>query len=79
MERRDLELIKKLSSQDVFLRQLYDEHVSFEKKLEKLDRKPFLNREEELERKRLQKLKLQGRDRIEEILTKHRKKGSART
>ena len=74
MEDRDIELIKKYSSNDKVLGSLYSEHLDFEKKLEKFNHKPFLTPAEELERKTLQKQKLMGRDRIEQILKEYRKK-----
>ncbi|MBI4211078.1 MAG: DUF465 domain-containing protein [Deltaproteobacteria bacterium] len=73
MEKQDLALIEQHLATDVSLKKLYDEHVAFEKKLEKLNRKPFLSAEEEAEKKRLQKVKLQGRDKIEHILAQYRK------
>jgi hypothetical protein len=42
--------------------------VEFNKRL-------FLSDQEQVERKRLQKLKLAGRDRIDQILTDYRQKG----
>ena len=72
MEKKDLELIEKYRKKDENLADLYHEHLDIEKKLAKLDRKPFLNPQEKLERKNLQKQKLIGRDKIEKILTTYR-------
>jgi hypothetical protein len=44
--------------------------------LETFNRRPYLTTAETIERKRLQKLKLAGRDRIEQILAQHRLKES---
>ncbi len=74
MEARDLELIKRHISSDNALKSLYDEHVDFERQLEKFNNKPFLTPQEEMERKLLQKKKLHGRDMIEEILKEYRGK-----
>ena len=54
-----------------------DEHHEFERRLEEFNRRPYLTAAESMERKRLQKLKLAGRDRIEQILAKYRQKESA--
>jgi len=77
MEKRDLELIQKHISSDAELKRYMDEHEEYERKLQAFNQRIYLTPEEEIERKRLQKLKLVGRDRIEGILSKYRapKKG----
>ena len=72
MEKRDLELIQKYIASDPELRRRMEEHEEFERKLEEFNRRIYLTPEEEMERKRVQKLKLAGRDRIEAILRKYR-------
>ena len=72
MEKRDLELVQRLISSDPELKRHMDEHQEFERKLEEMNRRLFLSPEEEVERKKIQKLKLAGRDRIEAILAKYR-------
>ena len=74
MEERDLALIRTWVDQDQELKQRMAEHEEFERRLEEFNRRPYLTAEETLERKRLQKLKLAGRDRIEQILAKYRSK-----
>jgi uncharacterized protein YdcH (DUF465 family) len=74
MEERDLALIKTWVQQDPELKQHVDEHEEYERCLEEFNRRPYLTAEETLERKRLQKLKLAGRDKIEQILAKYRDK-----
>jgi hypothetical protein len=74
MEERDLALIRTWVEQDQELKQRMDEHEEYERRLEEFNRRPYLTAEETLERKRLQKLKLAGRDRIEQILAKYRAK-----
>jgi uncharacterized protein len=74
MEERDLALIRTWIHQDGELKQRMEEHEEFERRLEDFNRRPYLTAEETLERKRLQKLKLAGRDRIEQILAKYRTK-----
>ncbi|HPW45955.1 MAG TPA: DUF465 domain-containing protein [bacterium] len=74
MEAHDLELIEKHISSDNALKSLYDEHIDFERQLEKFNNKPFLTPQEEIDRKLIQKKKLRGRDMIEEILKEYRGK-----
>ena len=74
MEERDLALIRVWVQQDPELKQRIEEHEEFERRLEEFNRRPYLTAEETLERKRLQKLKLAGRDKIEQILAKYRDK-----
>lgn len=72
MEEHDLHLIEELSPQNEELASLWREHLGIEKTLAELDKRLYLSGEEQMERKRLQKLKLAGRDRIEAILAQHR-------
>jgi uncharacterized protein YdcH (DUF465 family) len=72
MERQDEELIRSLLDRDQELRQFYEEHLELEKQLASLQHKHHLTPEEELERKRIQKTKLAGKDRIMEILGRYR-------
>lgn len=72
MEKKDEELIKTLLADDAQLKEFYEEHVALEKKLDELNKRVYLTAEQELERKQLQKKKLAGKDRIMEILDRHR-------
>ena len=72
MEKGDIQLIERYSTNDRVLKRLYDEHINFEQRLDKLSRKPFLTTREEAERKELQKQKLRGRDEIQRILNQYR-------
>jgi uncharacterized protein len=74
MERHDEELINQLMDADPELKKYVEQHREFEKLLEEFNRRAYLTAEETVERKRLQKLKLAGRDRIEQILAQHRQK-----
>jgi len=77
MEQQDLDLILKLMDRDPELKRYWEEHRELEARLDEMNRRPYLTPEETVERKRLQKLKLSGRDRIENILAKYRDKESA--
>jgi hypothetical protein len=72
MEKHEVELIRSLIEGDAELKRHYEEHLLLEKQLAGLQHKHFLTPEEEVERKRIQKLKLAGKDRIREILGRHR-------
>ncbi len=76
MEREDLELIEQLTDRDPELKKFWDEHLEYERQLEGFNRRPYLTAAETMERKRLQKLKLAGRDKMEQILAKYRRKES---
>lgn len=72
MEKKDEELIQSLLPHDPDLSKYYQEHVDLEARLEEFNRKPYLTPEQDRERKELQKRKLYGKDRIMEILDRHR-------
>jgi hypothetical protein len=72
MERREEELIQQLLADDNELRALYLEHQELKHKLEAFRNKLYLTAEEELEKKRIQKMKLASKDRLMEILHRHR-------
>lgn len=72
MERKDEELIRQLMGQDEELRRYYEEHLELERQLAEFNRRLYLTPEQEVERKRLQKLKLAGKDKIMEILARYR-------
>jgi len=73
MEKRDEELIAQLVKEDETLRRYVEEHKQYEKQLEAYDKRLHLSAEEGVERRRIQKLKLAGRDRIEGILAEYRR------
>ena len=73
MEQWELDLINKLIEKDEELKRLWEEHLELEKKIEEYNKRLYLTPEEEAEKNRLKKLKLAGKDRIQEILNKYRK------
>jgi len=72
MERREEEFIISLMGKDPELKKYYEEHQELEKKLSGYQNKSHLTPLEEVEEKRLQKLKLAGKDKIMELLGKYR-------
>ena len=65
-------LIERLVGRDEELKRCVEEHRELERKLEEFNNRPHLTPEEEIERKRIKKLKLSEKDRIEEILSRYR-------
>ncbi len=71
MERREEELIQRYAADDEELRALYSEHLQLKRKLDAFRHKLYLTTEEELEKRRIQKLKLASKDRMMELLSRH--------
>ncbi|THB67034.1 MAG: DUF465 domain-containing protein [Desulfovibrio sp.] len=72
MEQRDLELVEKYAAQDAELKTLWEEHLLYEKQLEKLEKKSFLSSEEQRVVKDIKKKKLGGKTRLQAILDRYR-------
>jgi uncharacterized protein YdcH (DUF465 family) len=73
MEKRDEKLIAALIKGDKTLREYMEQHNEYERQLKEYNKLIYLTSEESMERKRIQKLKLAGRDEIERILAEHRR------
>ncbi len=73
MEQYELELIAKYGEKDEELKRLWEQHLEYEKEVEKLESKPYLTPQDELNLKRIKKLKLAGKTKIQVILEKYRK------
>lgn len=71
MEHREEELIRQHLAHDEELRALYTEHQNLKAKLEVFRHKHYLTSEEEIEEKRIQKLKLASKDRMMAILGRY--------
>ncbi len=71
---KDELLAYRLMDEDEEFRRLMEEHIKFEKILEEFNKKPYLTQEEYMEKKRIQKLKLAGKDRMEAILEAYKKR-----
>ena len=72
MEKEDELLISKHIKSDDELRKYIEDHKRLETELEQFNKRVYLTPEEEMEKKKLQKRKLLGKDRIHEILSKYR-------
>ena len=73
MDTKELELVEKLAPQHADVKTLWDEHVLYEKKLEKLESKPFRSPVEDQEMRLLKKQKLDGKTKLVELLQTYNK------
>lgn len=73
MEQQDLELVSAHLAHDEELKALWEEHVGFEKILERYAGKAALSPAEELDVKEYKKKKLAGKTKIQSLLEKYRK------
>lgn len=71
MEHREEELIRQHLDHDDELRTLFEEHESLKRKLQEYRSKAYLTNQEEIEEKRIQKLKLASKDRMMAILGRY--------
>ena len=72
MEAKDLELIEMYGAEDAELKALWDQHIVFEKMVEKLEAKTYLSPTETQEMKELKKKKLAGKTKLQSLLDKYR-------
>lgn len=67
----DEDLIERVKVENEEFRALYLEHHDLEQKLTELTRPKYLTPEQEVEKRRLQKIKLAGKDRMAKILKQY--------
>jgi uncharacterized protein YdcH (DUF465 family) len=72
MEMDENNLIEHLKQTNPEFRQLMEEHLQYERQLEEFNKMRYLTSDQELEKKRVQKIKLRGKDRMAEILKEHK-------
>lgn len=68
MEEMDMQLVERLVGENPKFRMLFEEHQLLEKELNEFEKKRYLTAEEEMERKKIQKIKLAGKDEMTRIL-----------
>jgi uncharacterized protein YdcH (DUF465 family) len=73
---KEQEIAEILLKENEEYKKLGDEHKSLKEVLAEIDRKVHLTAEEEVERKRIQKLKLVKKDRMAEIIREYNKSHS---
>ena len=76
MDVREDALIRSLLDTEPELRRHYEEHPQLKQRLQELRQKSFLTEEEEIEEKIIQKQKLAGKDRMMEILARHKQQAA---
>ena len=69
----DHEIMEALRKENEEFKKLSDEHKDLERLLTEIDRKVYLNADEEMERKRIQKLKLLKKDKMAEFVRDFKK------
>ena len=72
MEPHEIELLEKYAENDPELKALWDDHLLYEKQIEKLESKPYRTPTEAQSLKQLKKQKLDGKTRFMDILDKYR-------
>jgi uncharacterized protein len=77
MEQNELELIEKYRNRDDELKNLWEQHLLYERDLERIEGKPYLTPSEELEMKRIKKMKLAGKTRMQAILDRYKQQSEA--
>ncbi len=65
-------LVERLIKEDAEFRRAYRAHQEYERMVERMEEKKYLTPEEEVEKKKLKKLKLAMKDKMESIILKHR-------
>ncbi len=72
MELIEDETLQQLLEEDEEFRKAYEMHRAYGKKVDKLNKRPYLAESDREEKQRLKKLKLIAKDKMEEILLRHR-------
>lgn len=72
MEEKDQSLVQQLFDGNPRFRLLYEEHQLLERELGQFNTKSFLTPDEEFEKRKVQKLKLAGKDEMEKMLSRYR-------
>lgn len=68
MDEQEKALLQKYAETDPELKSLWDDHLLYEKQLEKLESRPYLTPAEQQTVKQLKKQKLEGKTRMMHIL-----------
>ena len=68
MEKRDSDLLEQYVGTNPELTALWEDHILYEKQIEKLEAKPFRTPTEEMQLKQLKKQKLDGKTKMHDLL-----------
>jgi len=72
MAEREENLVKKLLQENEAFRTMKEKHAALEDQLQHLETKLYLTPQDELEIKRIKKMKLRFKDEMQKILVSHR-------
>lgn len=72
MEPQDIAIIEKHCVEDVELKALWDLHLDYERRLDKLSKKPYLTPSEEVDIRELKKKKLAGKTKLQVLIEKYK-------
>ncbi|WP_308621615.1 DUF465 domain-containing protein [uncultured Desulfovibrio sp.] len=75
MDQHELDLLEKYAPTDPDLKSLWDDHVLYEKQVEKLESKGYRTPTEEQTLKQLKKQKLENKTQLMDILDRLKKEG----
>lgn len=64
----DQNLLQNLIDNNPRFRMLYENHILLEKQLQEFEKRPFLSADDEIEKNKVKKLKLIGKDEMESIV-----------
>ena len=76
MEPHEIELLEKYAENDPELKALWDDHLLYEKQIEKLESKPYRTPTEAQTLKQLKKQKLDGKTKFMAILDTYRSRAA---
>jgi len=68
MEKKDLDQIAEMADKSPEVKALWEEHLLYEKQLEKLEKKTYRTPEEERVVKEIKKKKLMGKTKLQKVL-----------
>ena len=71
MDKHELQLLEKLAPAHPDLQALWDEHILYEKKLEKLEGKAYRTPQEEQQMREIKKQKLDGKTKLVDLLDRY--------
>ena len=63
------EILERAINENPEFKKLFDEHTELKNKVDGLNKLKFLNPEQEIEKKKIQKLKLKNKDLMEKIIS----------
>jgi hypothetical protein len=75
MDQQELAILEKYAATDPELKSLWEDHVLYEKQVEKLEGKGFRSPTEEQTLKQLKKQKLEGKTQLMAVLDRLKKQG----